>query len=60
MNAKQSMPNTNSGRHQCKFCKKREENWIERYSRKLKNQNGKHLANLCESDNLETHVKFTS
>lgn len=56
MNAKQSIPNINSYIHQRKFCKRQEENWIERYSRKLKN--GEHLVNLCESENLETHVKF--
>lgn len=60
MNAKQSIPNTKSKRHQCKFCKRQEENWIERYSRKLKTQNGKDLVNLCESDNFETHLKLAN
>ena len=29
-----------------------------RYSRGLRNQNGEHHVNLCESNNLETQVLF--
>ena len=37
---------------------KRGENWTERYLRKLQNQNGEHLVNLCDSSLLETKVYF--
>ena len=31
-------------------------NWAGRYSKGLRNQNGEHLVNLCESSNFETQV----
>ena len=34
-------------------CKRREENFTERYSRGLRNQNGEHIINLCEINILE-------
>lgn len=37
--------------------KGREEIWIERYSKRLKSQNGEHFLNLCKSNNFETQVK---
>ena len=39
-------------------AKRQEENWKGRYSKGLKNQNGKYLEKLCESNNLETQVIF--
>ena len=38
--------------------KRQEKNCPGRYSRRLRNQNGEHLVNLCESDILETQVIF--
>ena len=35
-------------------------NWIGRYPKGLKIQNGEHSVNLCESNNLETQVIFHS
>ena len=37
-----------------------EKNWIGRYPRTSRNQNGEHLGNLCESNILETQVIFTT
>ena len=42
------------------IAKRQEENCPGRYSKGLRNQNREHLANLCESKNLETQVKFLS
>ena len=38
--------------------KRQEKNCPGNYSRRLRNQNGEHLVNLCESDILETQVIF--
>ena len=38
--------------------KRREENCTGRCSRRLRNQNGGHLASLCKSNILETQVIF--
>ena len=37
-------------------CKRRKENYTERYSRGLMNQNGEHLMNLCELNILEINT----
>ena len=34
--------------------------WTGKYSKGLRNQNGEHLVNLYESDNLEKQVVFPS
>ena len=39
-------------------AKSQEKNCTGRYSKGLKNQNGKYLVNLCESINLETQLIF--
>ena len=40
-------------------AKRQEEYWTERYSKGLKNQNGRYLVNLFESNNLETgHIPY--
>ena len=41
------------------LTKRPEKNWIGRYPRTSRNQNGEHLGNLCESNILETQVIFT-
>ena len=38
--------------------KRREKNCRGKYPRGWRNQNGENLVNLCESNNLETQVKF--
>ena len=42
------------------LTKRPEKNWIGRYPRTSRNQNGEHLGNLCESNILETQVTFTT
>ena len=37
-------------------AKDRKKNSTSRYSRGLRNQNGEHLVNLCESNILKTQV----
>ena len=39
--------------------KRLQENCTRRYSRGLRNQNGEHLVNLCESNIFETQVTRT-
>ena len=39
-------------------ARRQEENYTWRYSKGLKNQNGKYLVNLYESNDLETQVIF--
>ena len=39
-------------------AKVREGNWKRRCTIGLRNQNGKHLVNLCESNIIETKVIF--
>lgn len=40
------------------FQPKRKETFIGRYLEGLKNQNAKHLVNLCKSNNLEAQFIF--
>ena len=40
-------------------AKSQEGNYTWRYSKRLKNQNGKYLVNLFESGNLETQAIFS-
>ena len=50
------MQGTNKFGHVASQCPKRKENITVRYSRGLRNQNGKHLVNIYESNIVETQV----